>query len=183
MWSATAPSSSAWACVADAAGVQTLRAAVVTAFVAVGGLTGCSPSPTVDLTVGDCLKVGGTLDRPETVLVDCGSPASNFKVAATVEHSDQCPADVDSYYSVRTAFSETGYTVCMDIDWVVGDCMNIDPDTDTDPVRVDCADSSALHRQRAAEIVDDVASVDQCASGVGYAYEERQFTVCVEDVS
>jgi hypothetical protein len=28
-----------------------------------------------------------------------------------------------------------------------------------------------------------VANVDQCATGLGYAYDERQFTVCVEDVS
>jgi hypothetical protein len=66
---------------------------------------------------------------------------------------------------------------------VVGGCMSIDPANDRDPVRVDCNDASAPHRQRATQILAKVANVDQCSTGVGYAYDERQFTVCVEDVS
>ena len=115
--------------------------------------------------------------------VACGTPESNFKVAATVENSDQCPADVDSYYSMRGAFSDTSTTICMDIDWVVGNCMSIDPTNDKDPLQVDCDDSSVPNRQRATQILQNVANVDQCASGVGYAYDERGFTVCVEDVA
>ena len=71
------------------------------------------------MQVGDCLKVGGTPDRSEATKVQCGSRDSNFNVAAAVENSDQCPVllDVDSYYSMRSAFSDTGTTVCMDIDW------------------------------------------------------------------
>ncbi|HET6732781.1 MAG TPA: hypothetical protein VFH65_08945 [Mycobacterium sp.] len=135
------------------------------------------------MQVGDCLKMGGTPDRPEATKAECGSPESNFKVAASVENSDQCPADVDSYYSMRSAFSDTSNTICMDIDWVVGGCMSIDPENDKDPVRVDCNDSSVPNRQRATQILKNVASVDQCASGVGYPYDVRNFTVCVEDVS
>ena len=71
----------------------------------------------------------------------------------------------------------------MDIDWVVGNCMSIDPNNDKDPLQVDCGDSSVPNRQRATQILKDVANVDQCASGVGYAYDERGFTVCVEDVA
>ena len=61
--------------------------------------------------------------------MQCGSRDSNFKVAAAVENSDQCPVllDVDSYYSMRSAFSDTGTTVCMDIDWVVDGRMSVDP--------------------------------------------------------
>ena len=33
------------------------------------------------------------------------------------------------------------------------------------------------------EVLENVANVDQCASGVGYPYDERNFTVCVEDVA
>ncbi|EUA54825.1 putative lipoprotein LppU [Mycobacterium xenopi 4042] len=58
----------------------------------------------------------------------CGSRASNFKVAATVVARDQCPGDVDSAYSMRNGFSETR-TACLDIDWVVGECMSVDPPT------------------------------------------------------
>jgi hypothetical protein len=152
-------------------------------MLAIAGLTGCSSAATADLAVGDCLKMGGTPDRPEANKVACGSPESNFKVAATVENSDQCPSDVDSYYSMRSAFSDSGNTICMDVDWVVGGCMSIDPENDKDPLRVDCNDTSVPHRQRATEILTDVANADQCASGVGYPYDERNFTVCVEDVT
>jgi hypothetical protein len=158
-------------------------AAVAVVLLAVGALTGCSSAATAQWAVGDCMKMGGTPDRPDAVRVPCGSPESNFKVVATVEDSDQCPMDVDSYYSMRSAFSDGPSTVCMDVDWVVGGCMSIDPDNDKDPVRVDCDDSSVPHRQRATEILQGVANVDQCSTRVGYSYDERDFTVCVEDVA
>ena len=133
--------------------------------------------------MGDCLKVGGPPDRPEAAKVECGSSASNFKVVSTVQDTGHCPSDVDSYYSMRSSFSNAGTTVCMDIDWVIGGCMSIDPTNDRDPVRVECNDASAPDRQRATQILHKVANVDQCTTGVGYAYDQRQFTVCVEDVS
>ena len=86
--------------------------------------------------------------------VECGSPESNFKVAATVETSEQCPADVDSYYSMRGTFSDKVTTICMDIDWVVGNCMSIDPNNDKDPLQVDCNDTSVPNRQRATQILE-----------------------------
>lgn len=135
------------------------------------------------MQAGDCLKIGGTYDRPEASEAVCGSEVSNYKVVSTVVDSDHCPMDVDSYYSMTSPFDDESETICMDIDWIVGGCMSIDPENGTDPYRVDCADSDAPHRQRATEILQGVSNVDQCASGVGYAYDERQFTVCVEDVS
>jgi hypothetical protein len=161
--------------------VRNLLAVAAAAILAIGGLAGCSHS-SANLAVGDCLKTGGTPERPEVTKVECGSPESNFKVAATVETSEQCPADVDSYYSMRGTFSDKVTTICMDIDWVVGNCMSIDPNNDKDPVQVDCDDTSVPNRQRATQILN-VANVDQCASGVGYPYDERSFTVCVEDVA
>ncbi len=144
---------------------------------------GCSSAAAADLQVGECLKISGPPDRPETTKVPCGSSESNFKVVDVVETTDDCPTDVDSYYSMRSSFSGAGSTICMDIDWVVGGCMSIDPENDRDPLRVDCGDESASDRQRATQVLVDVANVDQCASGVGYAYDQRRFTVCVEDVS
>jgi hypothetical protein len=110
--------------------VRTFPAVVAAAIIAIGELTGCASAATADMQVGDCLKMGGTPDRPEATEVECGGPESNFKVVANVENSDQCPTDVDSYYSMRSAFSDTSNTVCMDIDWVVGGCMSIDPEND-----------------------------------------------------
>ena len=163
--------------------MRNLLLTAVAAVVAIAGSAGCSSSSAANLAVGDCLKTGGTPERPEVTKVACGSRESNFKVAASVDNSEQCPADVDSYYSMRSAFSDTSTTICMDIDWVVGNCMSIDPNNDKDPLQVDCGDSSVPNRQRATQILTDVANVDQCASGVGYAYDERGFTVCVEDVA
>lgn len=163
--------------------MRTVAAAVTAALVAVTGLTGCASAATADMGVGDCLTMGGSAERPEATPAECGSAESNFKVVATVDDSEQCPADVDSYYSMSTPFGDGGQTVCMDIDWVVGDCMSIDPENSRDPVRVDCADDAMPHRQRATQILDDVASVDQCGTGLGYAYDTREFTVCVEDVA
>jgi hypothetical protein len=84
---------------------------------------------------------------------------------------------------MRSAFSDTSNTVCMDIDWVVGGCMSIDPENDKDPVRVQWlrrfgAQPSAGHadpekrRQRRP-----------MRQRGGLPYDERNFTVCVEDVS
>ncbi|WP_203804910.1 LppU family putative lipoprotein [Mycobacterium heckeshornense] len=163
---------------------RALAAAAITA-IALTACSGWSPeADTVDLRVGDCLRLGGIARRPVAVKVACGSRASNFKVAATVPTREQCPGDVDSAYSARNGFSET-HTACLDIDWAVGECMSVDPDNRTDPVPADCNDESVPHRQRATQILtglSDPVSVDQCLSGVGYAYAERRFAVCVEDV-
>ena len=146
------------------------------------GVAGCSSAAAADLQMGDCLTIAGTPERPEAVKAQCGGPESNFRVVSTVEKSDQCPTDVDSYYSTHSTFDDESTTVCIDIDWVVGGCMSIDPDHDRDPVRVDCTDASTPHKQRATRILQGVANADRCAGGIGYPYDERQFTVCVEDV-
>jgi hypothetical protein len=165
--------------------------AVIVAVAIAGGLTGCS-SPganAADLQVGDCLRLGGAPDRPEATKVACGSRASNFKVVATFKgdaNREQCPTDVDSSFSMRKGFRSSGNTACLDIDWVVGGCMSVDPANYSGPTRVDCNDRSAPHRQRATQILKDLRSpvgVDQCASGLGYTYAERRFAVCVEHVT
>ncbi|GFG76408.1 LppU family putative lipoprotein [Mycobacterium botniense] len=167
--------------------MRALPAAAIAAVALIGALTGCSSmADWADLTVGDCLRLGGTAERPQVIKVQCGSPLSTFRVAATVATREQCPADVDSSYSMRTMFTNTSNTACLDIDWVVGGCMSVDPATNADPLRVDCNDHTVPHRQRATQILRNLpepVSVDQCASGVGYAYTQRRFAVCVENVA
>ncbi|MGV0494864.1 hypothetical protein B1987_24770 [Mycobacterium kansasii] len=160
-------------------------------FVAASGIVlGCSSAANVaDLKVGDCLRLGGTPDRPQVTKAACGTPDSNFKVIAVVKPGvgrAQCPADIDSSYSMHNSLSGEDSTLCLDIDWVVGGCMSVDPAHKTDPFRVDCNDTSAPHRQRATQILRDLdppVTADQCVSGVGYTYTQRRFAVCVEDVS
>lgn len=168
-----------------------VRAGAVLAASAItcaAGLTACfSAASTADLKAGDCLTLGGTAERPQATGAECGSTASNFKVVAVLTGEDadreQCPTDVDSAYSMHSAFGKSGSTACLDVDWVIGGCMNVDPERHSDPVRVACSDRTARYRQRATQILKDVANPDQCASGLGYAYDERRFTVCVEDLS
>lgn len=153
-------------------------------------MTGCSAgksgSDLSEFTVGDCLKLGGTAAQPEAVKASCASPESNFKVVAVVKDRAQCPSDVDSSYSTHNAISGSDNTVCLDVDWVIGGCMSVDPHHIADPYRVDCNDASVPNRQRATQILKDLdtpVSVDQCASGLGYTYAQRRFAVCVEDIS
>ena len=163
-----------------------MRALVLASYTALviaaaAAVTGCSSDTTniSELKAGDCLKLGSTPDRPQASKAACGSPASNFRVVSVVGDRAQCPSDVDSSYSTNN------HTACLDIDWVIGGCMSVDPRHLTDPFRVDCNDASAPHRQRATQILKDLdppVGVDQCASGVGYAYAQRRFAVCVEDV-
>ncbi|WP_419775688.1 LppU family putative lipoprotein [Mycobacterium gordonae] len=156
----------------------------------IGAVTGCSAgksgSDLSEFTVGDCLKLGGTAAQPEAVKASCASPESNFKVVAVVKDRAQCPSDVDSSYSTHNAISGSDNTVCLDVDWVIGGCMSVDPHHIADPYRVDCNDASVPNRQRATQILKDLdtpVSVDQCASGLGYTYAQRRFAVCVEDIS
>ncbi|KZS79299.1 hypothetical protein A4G29_22150 [Mycobacterium kansasii] len=172
-----------------------MRALILAVFPAVvvtacAVLMGCSSATNLaDLKVGDCLKLGGTPDRPQATKAACGSPDSNFKVVAVVKpgaERAQCPADVDSSYSVHNSVTGENSTLCLDVDWVVGGCMSVDPAHKTDPFRVDCNDASAPHRQRATQILENLeppVTADQCASGVGYTYTQRRFAVCVEDVT
>jgi hypothetical protein len=153
------------------------------AIIAVVTASGCSSAEAADMQVGDCLQVGGPPDNPDANKVECGSSPSNFHVAAITEDADRCPGDVDSSFTIHRSFGNSGTTLCMDIDWVIGGCMSIDPEHRRDPVRVDCADSTASNRQRATQIIQKVGNVDQCTTGLGYAYEQRQFTVCVAAVS
>lgn len=152
------------------------------AAVSACGVVEPSSTPAKNFDVGDCLQVGGAVDRPEAHEVPCGSPESNYRVVATVAETDECPPDVDFFYSQRGGISESVSTVCLDVDWVVGGCMSIDPKHVANPMRVDCADRSVPNRQRATQILNDVAAADQCVSGQGYAYSGRQFTVCVEHI-
>ncbi|WP_275080211.1 LppU family putative lipoprotein [Mycolicibacillus koreensis] len=152
----------------------------------VGVTIGCAPTGNAaELQVGDCLEMGGTDDQPRVEKAECGSATANFKVVSSVTSADECPVDVDSTYSMRDSLNRSASTLCLDIDWMLGGCMSVDPRHDRDPVRVDCADTSVRPRQRATQILSAANgpfAADQCASGLGYTYSERGFTVCVENL-
>ncbi len=68
---------------------------------------------------------------------------------------------------------------CLDIDWVIGGCMSVDPTHNTDPFR-GLRRRPVPHRQWATpERPSTLPSVDQCASGVGYVYTFQHGSRCV----
>jgi hypothetical protein len=91
---------------------------------------------------------------------------------------------------MRKGPRNSGNTACLDVDWVVGGCMNVDMANYGGPIRVDCNDRSAPHRQRATQILKAPEEPSRCRSvcerigpNVLEAYGERRFAVCVEDVT
>lgn len=134
----------------------------------------------IDVTVGDCVKVGGTADNAEIDNAVCGSDDANYKVVAKVPNSDLCASDVDQYYYETLLGQEQG-AVCLDIDWVVGGCMDLGSGSiDDDPTRIECDDLTGTDVVKVLEILQDSSSSDDCSSEAdwGLGYSERDFTVC-----
>lgn len=151
-------------------------AAPTTTRPAVATTTEASSSVALDIevAVGECVDLGGTTDDATIDNATCGSPAANYKVVDIVESSDECGADIDQTYFESFGGVEVG-ALCLDIDWQVGDCMDLGGE---DPERIDCAET-ALQGEKVTEILTDTADVDDCAiSSGGYVYAERRFVVC-----
>lgn len=127
-------------------------------------------------SIGDCVKLGGTTDDATIDKAACGTASANYKVIGKARTNAQCPADVDQAYYETLAGVETG-ALCLDIDWVVGDCLDLGGD---DPKRIDCASKSAAEGVKVLSIMKNSTSVDDCNVGnQGYVYDERRFVVCV----
>lgn len=127
--------------------------------------------------IGDCVTLGGTTTDATIARASCGSRASNYKVIDKTTLSALCPADRDNYYAETLNGLEQG-AFCLDIDWVVGGCMDIGGE---DPQRIDCSESG-LQPVRVDEIVQGVGDVSACDTGFGFEYTERRFVVCVEEL-
>jgi len=130
----------------------------------------------VDVAPGDCIVLGGTVDNATIDYAECGSNTANYKVVDVVESSDECASDIDQTYYESFSNLEVG-ALCLDIDWKVGDCMDLGGE---DPQRVDCS-SSAVQGEKVTEILTDTADVNDCASSEGgFVYSEREFVVCTD---
>ena len=60
----------------------------------------------------------------------CGSAPANYKVIGKAPTNAQCVSDADSYYYETLMGDEQG-ALCLDIDWVVGGCMELADDQPT----------------------------------------------------
>lgn len=130
--------------------------------------------------VGDCVKLGGTVDEAEIEHAACGGPDSNYKVIGKATENAECPSDADQVYYETFHDIEQG-ALCLDIDWVIGGCMSIPGQGDDEPFRVECSDPTAVRIEKATEIIEGATDVDECAEG-GFTHPERRFTVCTESV-
>jgi hypothetical protein len=131
--------------------------------------------------VGDCVTLGGSTTDASIEEASCGSNESNYKVIGKAEQSTQCVSDADNYYAESRNGIEMG-ALCLDIDWVVGGCMDVGGGS-TGPERIDCTATSAADGVKVVAIEENVEDVSACGSGSsGYVYSERRFVVCVEEL-
>lgn len=138
-------------------------------------------STDIDVEIGQCVKLGGTMTAAEIDNAECGSMESNYKVIAKAKENEQCPTDVNQTYYETLNGVEQG-ALCLDVDWVIDGCMSV-PSTGMDePARVDCADPSATSVEKVTEIKTGTADPNDCPEG-GFAYEARQFVVCTTTMS
>ncbi|WP_280497737.1 LppU family putative lipoprotein [Nocardia asiatica] len=134
-----------------------------------------SGSTDFDANVGDCVTLGGTTTNATIEKASCGSRAANYKVVEKKSKSSQCVGDRDNYYAETVNGIETG-AYCLDIDWVVGGCMDTGGE---DPKRIDCTERG-IEGVKVVKIQQNADDVNVCASGVGFVYEKRRFVVCVQ---
>lgn len=127
---------------------------------------------------GDCVTLGGTTANATIAKASCGSRAANYKVIGKAPKSTQCVGDADNYYAETLNGIEQG-AYCLDIDWVVGGCMDVGGD---DPKRVDCTGASPVKGVKVVKRVEGADDVNACGSGTGYVYEQRHFVVCVQEI-
>lgn len=134
----------------------------------------------LDVEIGECVQLGGSMEDATIDNATCGSNESNYKVIGKAPTSDQCVADADQSYYETLRGVEQG-ALCLDIDWVIDGCM--DMPSGGDPIRIECNDPSAEDGVRVTEIVQGRGVVDDCTkSDTGFEYTERKFVVCVDDL-
>ncbi|WP_378735211.1 hypothetical protein [Nocardia brasiliensis] len=149
-----------------------------------GRPTTSKPTPTKSANIdfkaeeGDCVTLGGTTSNATIEKASCGSRAANYKVIGKAPKSSQCVSDADNYYAETLNGIEQG-AYCLDIDWVVGGCMDVGGD---DPKRIDCTGTASSKGVKVVKRVDGADDVSVCGSGTGYVYEERRFVVCVQEL-
>lgn len=123
--------------------------------------------PKVDVAAGDCVSGLGAKEVTEAA---CGSEQSRYKVSAVGAAGTTCPGDGDTTHTIADI------TLCLDIDWVVGTCMDVSGE---EPQRADCGPGGV----QVISILPDTNSVNACPSAdSGFVYDERRFVVCFADL-
>jgi hypothetical protein len=124
----------------------------------------------IQVNVGDCVESGDNTRIGKTA---CGSPDSTYRIIEKAPKDSPCPSDTDHQKPWGTEQS----TLCLDIDWVIGGCMELTPGS---PKRIDCTGYGTPNGARVVEIKHDTTDVNTCSTGDrGIVYQQRKFVVCV----
>ncbi|MGW6726467.1 LppU family putative lipoprotein [Nocardia sp. NPDC055029] len=130
----------------------------------------------IQLAVGDCVVADGDGEQVTVEKTTCGSGPSSYKIFDKAPAGGTCPTDTDQTYSERVGSVEQG-GLCMDIDWVVGGCLELG---EKKPTHIDCATGGTTEGVKVLEVKHGVADANQCESGnLGFVYNQRKFVVCV----
>lgn len=129
--------------------------------------------PWVELSVGDCVDLNAS--PADIRQVACSDVHSRYKVTELASVGGRCPGDVDRAQP-RTLPGGVDQTLCLDIDWTVGECLDMEGDAAR---HVDCA-ADIPGRVRVLEIRHDTTDVNVCTTGDrGVVYDQRRYVVCV----
>lgn len=132
----------------------------------------------IDVEPGDCIRLGGTVEEATAEKATCGSMESNYKVIEIASSYEDCVGDADQWFSELYAGVSRG-ALCLDIDWVVGDCIDIGGE---DPERIDCG-APGIEPEQVTEILTGTSDVNDCSiSAGGFVYEVRNFVVCTDSL-
>lgn len=134
-----------------------------------------------DAEIGDCVTLSGTMMDAEIDHATCGAEPANYKVVAKAPTQDGCASDVDQTYYVTLGGVEQG-ALCLDIDWVEGQCMTIPSGSDS-PTHSPCTPGKA-DTVRVVKILTGTTDEAGCPAEATsyYTYEERQLITCVAEV-
>lgn len=75
------------------------------------GVLDDSPPSAEHAEVGDCVHNKGDVIDPYFVVVDCGGPKAEYRVASIPEDTDKCPPTYDTYQRTRNSVVE--FTLCL----------------------------------------------------------------------
>lgn len=124
------------------------------------------------LDIGDCVKSG---DGPRLEKTTCGSGESGYKVVGKASETAHCSSDVDHVQQATRPDPEHD-SLCLDIDWVVGGCMQLG----SSPKHIDCQSPTGAEAVRVLTIEPGTIDVARCPSGnAGFVYDQRRIVVCV----
>lgn len=123
--------------------------------------------------VGECVYVSGPDAQAGVEKATCGISPANYKVVSKAPAAANCPSDSDQ------TVAAVGGALCLDLDWVVDQCMSVPSAPDANPSHSPCTPGQP-ETYRLLEIIN-TTDTSQCppAATKDFPYKERNMTACV----